>query len=406
MRSLVAIAALLPLAACSPNGSGPSGEVTYYEDIRPILSANCVRCHQEGSIAPFGLESYEEAVIVSERMRDATRDRIMPPYLVDASGDCNDYRDAARLTDEEIALIDAWHTQGNPMGDPSTAPPEVLPSPTLDGTVATIDLGASYEPNVTVDDDYRCFVVDAPRGGFVTGYEVRPDNDAIVHHVIVYAPDDAAAGRGAVEADAADPGPGYTCYGGAGVNAAPVVLWAPGGGATNFPRGTGVELDPTIPLVIQVHYNLQAGEGLDRTEVDLEFADTASPAYIVPLAHLGFSLPPRMESVSSTYGYSLSAVGLRLPVRVHGTFPHMHERGTALRVERVLGDGTEMCMTDVPRWDFQWQLAYWYDTPIQVQPDETLRITCTWNTMDASDTITWGEGTEDEMCLNYFYVTL
>lgn len=402
MRARHLLLATLLFTACAP--ATPEGQVTYYEDIRPILAANCLRCHNSDGIAPFGLESYEEAVIVSERMRNATRDRIMPPYLVDASGDCNEFQNPARLTDEEIALIAAWHEQGNPMGDPSTPAPEVVPPPTLDGTVATIDLGTEYEPNVEVDDDYRCFVVNAPRGGFVTGYEVHPDNAAIVHHVIVYAPQDASAGMDAVSADTGEAGPGYTCFGGPGVNAYPVVLWAPGGGATNFPRGTGVEVDETIPLVIQVHYNLQAGEGLDRTRIDMEFADSATPAYIVPIANLGFSLPPRMESVSSSDTWSLSS--LPVTVRAYGTFPHMHTRGRALRVDQVFADGTEACMTDVPRWDFQWQLAYWYDTPIRISPDDQVRITCTWNTMDASDTLTWGEGTEDEMCLNYFYVSL
>jgi hypothetical protein len=395
----------LALTACAPAGP-PAGEVTYYEDIRPILAENCLRCHHAGGIAPFTLATYDDVVMVSERVRDATRDRIMPPYLVDASGDCQDFRDPARLTDEEIALIAAWHEQGNPMGDPSTPEPMVTPLPTLDGTVARIDLGAEYAPDTTVDDDYRCFVVDAPRGGYVTGYEVHPDNAAMVHHVIVYAPQDAAQGMDAVAEDTAEAGPGYTCFGGPGVNAYPVVLWAPGAGATNFPRGTGVEMDPAVPLVIQVHYNLLGGEGMDRTSIDMEFADTASPAYIVPLADFRFAIPPRMQSVSSSYEYSLSAVGLPVAVRVHGTFPHMHTRGTSLRVDRILADGTEACMTNVPRWDFQWQLAYWYDAPIRVQPDEALRITCTWNTMNATDTITWGEGTQDEMCLNYFYVTL
>lgn len=402
MRSLPVVLLLAALPACAP--AVPEGEVTYYEDIRPILAENCLRCHDGAGIAPFGLGTYEEARTVSERMRNATRDRIMPPYLVDASGDCNQFRDAARLTDEEIALIDAWHVQGNPMGDPNTEEPVVTPPHTLDGTVATIDLGTEYAPDVTVDDDYRCFVVDAPRGGFVTGYEVHPDNAAIVHHVLVYEPSDATQGTRAEGLDTAEEGPGYTCYGGPGVDAAPVVLWAPGGGATNFPRGTGVEIEAGQPLVIQVHYNLQAGDGLDRTRIDLEFADTASPAYIIPIADYSFALPPRMPLVSSSDTFSLSE--LPVSVRVHGTFPHMHTLGRSLTVDRIAADGTEACMTDVPRWDFNWQLAYWYETPIRITPEDQVRITCTFSTMERSDTVTWGEGTEDEMCLNFFYVTL
>lgn len=391
---------VLALAACEP----PADQVTYYEDVRPILAENCLGCHTDGGIAPFGLGTYEEARTVSERMMNATAARIMPPFLVDNSGDCGEYRDAAWLTDEEIETIAQWHRQSTPMGDPSTPEPEITARPVLDGDTVMLDPGVEYQPGGERDDDYRCFLVDPPGEGFVTGYQVHPGNSPIVHHVIVYAPSSASAGANAVALDEGEDGPGYTCFGGPRVDAAPVVLWAPGGGATNFPRGTGLELEPGTPLVMQIHYNRLAGDGPDHTTVDLEIAPSATPAYIVPIADPSFSLPPRMRSVSSSNEYSLSA--LPITVRAYGTFPHMHTRGTELTVERIDGDGAMSCMTDVPRWDFNWQLAYWYETPISITPEDTIRITCTWNTMTSDETITWGEGTQDEMCLNYFYVSL
>lgn len=401
MRRSLALGSLL-LAACSTEGSGD--QVTYYEDVRPILAENCLGCHNAEGIAPFGLGTYEEAQIVSERMMNATTARIMPPFLVDNSGDCNTFRDAAWLTDEEIDTIAEWHRQGTPMGNPSTPEPEVTPRPTLDGATRRIDMGVDYVPDDSRDDDYRCFVIPSPGEGFVTGYEVHPGNSLMVHHVIVYAPSDAAAGAEAMELDAAEAGPGYTCFGSAIVDSAPVVLWAPGGGATNFPAGTGLELEAGVPLVMQVHYSLLAEQGMDRTTVDIEIADSATPAYIVPMVNFSFALPPRMPEVSSSSTASLAS--LPITVRAYGTFPHMHTMGTALRVDRINEDGSETCMTDVPRWDFQWQLAYWYDEPLRISPDDSVRITCTWNTMTADETTTWGESTQDEMCLNYFYVSL
>jgi len=331
----------------------------------------------------------------------------MPPYLADNSGDCQTYRDARWLTDAEIQTFADWYTQGMLEGDPATATPEIVPPPRLTGTVTTLDIGVDYAPDTSGTDDYRCFLVDSP-DGYVTGYDVHPGNPASVHHVIVYEPTDDGEGADARARDAREPGPGYTCFGGAGVSAFPVVLWAPGGGATTFPRGTGVQIASSRPLVVQIHYNLLGSTATDRTRVDIQTASRASPAYIVPMTDGGFNIPPRMMSYTSSNTESLGGFGLPagLSVRAHGSFPHMHTMGTSLQVDILRGDGAEECAIQVPRWEFNWQLAYWYETPIRVSSADSVRITCEWNSMTRDTNTTWGEGTQDEMCLNFFYISL
>lgn len=394
-------------AARTADDAGPTHEgVTYYEDLRPVLAEHCESCHVEGGAAPFVLDTYESAVTYGSRLVDVTRDRIMPPYLVDNSGSCQSYRDARWLSDEEIQTFADWFDGGMLMGDPTTPDPVVAPLPTLTGSIQSLDIGVDYAPDTTRSDDYRCFVVDLPEGGAVTGYDVHPGNTAIVHHVIVYEPTSDDEGAQARALDAAEDGPGYTCFGGATVNAFPVVLWAPGAGATRFPTSTGVTVEATRPVVVQIHYNTLGGTGTDHTTVDLQMASSSVvPAYIVPIINDGFALPPRMASVSSTDSVSLTELGGISP-RVYGAFPHMHTLGRQLEVTMTRDDGTEECVVSVPRWDFNWQLAYWYETPFRVTSTDQIAITCTWNTTDRDETVTWGEGTQDEMCLNFFYVSL
>jgi hypothetical protein len=66
----------------------------------------------------------------------------------------------------------------------------------------------------------------------------------------------------------------------------------------------------------------------------------------------------------------------------------------------------EQCMLNVPAWDFDWQLAYWYERPITFSPSDSVRITCTYDTTSRTEVVTWGEGTQDEMCLTFVYATL
>jgi len=387
----------------------PPGGTTYYEHVRPILVENCVMCHTTGGIAPFSLESYDIVFEVGERMAEVTHDRIMPPFLADTSGECNEFNNDRTLSDGEIAVIQRWVDDGKLEGDPSTPMPEAAVLPSLPSVDLTLQMPSTYDIQTTLDDDYRCFVVETgtTTDQFVTGYEVHPGNPERVHHVIVYNPQDDGAASEARDLDAADGtvGDGYPCFGGPRVTAAPMVLWAPGAGATNFPRGTGVQLAAGRAQVVQVHYNNLVDEDApedDLTTVDLSLRSSANQAYIVPIAHGGIVLPPRMESVTQSTTQDLSV--LPVNVRAWGAFPHMHTLGRQLRVER--SGSADTCMIDIPRWDFNWQLAYWYEEPITIQPGDDMTITCTYNTMERDETVRWGDGTQDEMCLNFFYVTL
>jgi len=395
---------LMPDAGPMMTPADAGAPVTYYEDVRPILAENCVTCHSEGSIAPFTLLTYDEVFEVGERVAEVTRDRVMPPFVVDNSGECNTYRDARTLTQEEIDTIGRWVEQGMPEGDPSTPEPPAAELPTLDETTSSLDMGLDYSPDDSTNDDYRCFVVDPDWTGtqYLTGYDVRPGNAEVVHHIIVYAPIDAGVGEEARRREASEERPGYTCYGDSGVLAIPVVLWAPGAGAVTFPEGTGIALDGSIPLIVQVHYNLLEDDGNpDRSLVDLQLADSVeNVAQMALLADFGHSVPPRMESVTNSFR-GATVFGPSSNFRVWGAFPHMHTLGRSLRVTST-ADGT--CMVDVPRWDFNWQGAFFYETPIDLDSNN-FQIDCTYNTMERDSVVTWGEGTEDEMCLSFFYVT-
>lgn len=385
-----------------------SRPTTYYDDVRPILVENCVMCHTDGGIAPFALESYDAAVEVANRMEEVTRERIMPPFLADNSGDCQTWSNFRGLTQEEIDTVGRWVAQGTLEGDPSAPVPEAEVLPTLARVDVTIEMEDPYTVDGSTNDDYRCFVVDpgVTADAYVTGYDVHPGNPQRVHHVIVYNPLDAAAAQSAIDLDMADgvAGDGYPCFGGPRVDAPPLVLWAPGTGATLFPRGTGLQIAAGRPQIIQIHYNnLVAGApNDDLTRIDLMTEASANPAYFALLADFSLNLPPRMPEVVESQTQSLSF--LPAAVRVWGMLPHMHTLGRSMRVE--LAGSSNECLLDVPRWDFNWQLAYWLDRPVTIRPTDSATITCTYNTMERDETVTWGDGTQDEMCLAFVYVTL
>lgn len=407
---------------------GVPGEHTWHSDIGPLLIEKCGACHQEGSIAPFTI-SYDEAYAWRQSIKLTTAERTMPPMPVNNDGSCQTFSNARWLTDDEIAAIGAWVDDGAPEGEAAALPdfPEDL---TLDDPDYEVDTGADYEANDDLEDDYRCFHVSAPweTDKFLTEYEVVPGNRAIAHHMILYliAPEDADL----VDAeDAKSPDvPGYPCFGaatpggGAG-NERPLILWAPGSGRSKLPDGTGIRIPAGATIVMQMHYNLSNGGGMDRTAIKMKLADEGDveEGIFFPILNSAMVVESGQEYVLAEPGsgyeqgqFAFPDVAAPIPgvpeiaVTVHGTFPHMHKMGRTLRVDYE-SDAGDQCLVDVDRWDFNWQEGWWYDEPIEVPSVGTGReisITCGFDTRSTNmPDVRWGEGSDDEMCLNYLYVT-
>lgn len=408
LRGTLALSLLL--AACGTDAEpddSPGASPRYYEDVAPILARNCVSCHQDGGVAPFPLITYEDAVGYAAAMPAAVRTRQMPPWGADNSGDCNTYEDARWLTDAEIATIAAWAEGDRREGDPAAAPQQPEPLPGLPRVDATAAMPAAYTADTKLGDDYRCFIVDPgiAQDAFLTGFEVRPGEPSVVHHMLLFQLQTPDAEAAAAQLDAQSPGPGYTCFGGVGSAASSLIgVWAPGVSASRYPDGTGLPLKGGRKMVVQIHYHNHGSPLADKTAVDLMIEPTvAEPSFLYLLAAPNLYLPPGKPEVVTTNQFQLpSFLG---EYNVWGVFPHMHTRGRSLRVE-VDRAGQPQCLADVPRWDFNWPQGYFYDGPPRVTGGgDMVRITCTHDTMQESKPITWGEGTDDEMGLAVLYVS-
>jgi len=383
-------------------GSGPR----FYEDVAPILATSCVQCHQPGGIAPFSLISYEDATGVAELIPNQVMTRSMPPWGADNSGSCNTFQDARWLADDDIATIVAWANGDRLEGDPAAAPPLPPMPPPLSRVDATAAMTESYIADQTLSDDYRCFIVDpkVATDQFLTGFEVRPGEPAVVHHILLFQLDTPEAETAAANLDAQSAGPGYTCFGGAGAAATLLGVWAPGMRVGTYPANTGLPVKGGRKMLIQIHYHNHGTPLADQTAVDLRLEPTvADPSFLFLMPATNLSLPPGLPSVATTN--SLTLPGFIGQYNVWGVYPHMHTLGRTLRLETDHA-GSSQCLIDVPRWDFNWQQGYFYDGPPKiVGGGDTLRITCTHDTTSRTQTVTWGEGTEDEMCLAFAYVS-
>lgn len=416
----------------------PASAPRFYEDVAPILADACGSCHHEGGVAPMAFSTYEDAVAWAPVIRASVLARTMPPFNVNNDGTCNTFTDARWLSDEEMEIIDRWVDEGTPEGDASLGMPEPPPVPRLEGPkVRLLRYEQPYQPvaeNIAVaaTDDYQCFLLDPQldRDQFIVGFDVEPENAAIVHHVLGFNVDlerrtflpggGIATNREVIEAlDAADPAPGWDCFAAAGegvmVESVPVT-WAPGTGATTFPAGTGIRLGADQVLVVQMHYNLASGDtGTDTPAVKLAFADAVereahmllADGFLQTLLTGAAQLEPGHADATYAWEMPLSEVPYAPAnlgvVDVMGILPHMHKRGRHMEVSFGVGDRA-LCGADVDRWDFDWQQAYFLEDPLRLTMADRLHVSCTWDTRAETDPVGPGFGTADEMCLVGLYL--
>ncbi len=99
----------------------PPKDVTFNRDVAPIFFKNCVVCHRPNDIAPMSLMTYKDSRLWARPIRDSVVSRKMPPWHADPK--VGDFINDPRLSDAEIATIDAWVRSGAKEGDPKDLPP-------------------------------------------------------------------------------------------------------------------------------------------------------------------------------------------------------------------------------------------------------------------------------------------
>ncbi len=391
-----------------------STEVTYSRHVAPILNRHCVGCHRPGQVGPFPLEGHEQASAWSREIARWTKSRAMPPWKPVSNHGL--YYNERRLTDEEIELLQRWHRNGAPEGDPRETPP----APALAGgwmlgkPDAVLEAEGGYEIPARGKDEYRCYVIKNPfdEDRWVTGVEYRVGNMRAVHHIIGYLDMSGQSER----RDASDPGPGYKSNG-----AGPMIVpsgslagWAPGNMPRMLPSGTARQLRKGERIVVETHYHKTGRPERDGgTKVALYFAKepVKRKLQVHTVANPLLVIPPDAENhkvVAPGFGAFSS------DVHAFDVMPHMHLLGKEISVIALFPDGTKKDLVAIKQWDFNWQETYQFKEPIPFPKGTRIRVEAVYdnslknpnNPTNPPKRVRWGEETTDEMCIAFVHFTV
>lgn len=377
----------------------------------PIIYNRCASCHRSGGVGPFPLTSYSDVINHASSVKAAVQSGKMPPWPPDPA--YNRLAHERVLSNVEKQKITDWLNGGRPRGNVAQEPP----APTfadkgeLPGNPDLVLKIPNYTSAAAMGDVYRCFVL--PTGlssdQFITAFEALPGNRSIVHHVLVFA--DTTGITTAL--DAADPGPGYTSFGGIGTSKG-ILLggWVPGSSPTVSPAGFGLRLQKNAKIVVQIHYPAGSAGQVDSTELHFFFSSKPSLRNLMLLPALNHTqnIDKPLVIPANTVTSFTETQPIPFDLTLFGVSPHMHLLGTSIESYGVLPNGDTDKYISIPKWDFHWQGYYMFRQAKKLPMGSTAYARASFdntvnNPMNPSNPpqeVRAGEATTDEMMLVYF----
>jgi Copper type II ascorbate-dependent monooxygenase, C-terminal domain len=428
---------ILCIAWCGSTAAGQENtpvakpEITYSKDVAPLLKEHCTVCHRPNDIAPMSLMTYDEVLPFARIIQASVIQRKMPPWHADAA--FGEFSNNTRLSDEEIAIIDAWVRSGTKRGEPeaSSAAPVVTQTWHIKPDVV-LTVPEFMVPR-TMQDDYEYIYVPTnfTEDKWIQAAEVLPGDRRVVHHATVSVIDKAEVAKHLEAHAKSDEGEdryhyrtgkvlhlrpdapviddGCAAPDGGGIPGEPSgylnivpAIYLPGHLAETRPAGYALRIPAGGYLQFQIHYSNHHGLDVkDRTSIGLVFAREPVQHEIgqYEIWNNMFLIPSNDDNHRVTSCFTLPK-----DVMAVAYTAHMHFRGKNMLTKAIYPDGREEVLLYVPHYDFRWQETYFLKKQFLL-PKGTKLMTVAYfdnsknnfQNPDPSKSIRWGEPSDEEM---------
>jgi peroxiredoxin len=365
--------------------------VSYSKQVAPILESKCYGCHSSGHIGSWSMSSYKKVKGMSDMMQEVLLAQRMPPWHADPQ--YGHFQDDASLTLDQKKTLLRWIEQGAERGD-GEDPLAAAVSTNVDWSLgkpdAIVKLPEVQEIPANGILDYRHIKVEAPfdHDVWIKGIVVKPDNHRVVHHIIVRARD-----KGQTQDNPND---------------AFLIGWAPGSPEMFYPEGTGKLIKKGSVLDFEMHYTTSGREEKDQSEIGIYLLPEKPRMVLKTHAayNFDFEIDPHESSENTFATYVFKKDSLLFDLS-----PHMHLRGSWMKMEALYPNGHREVLLSVPHYDFNWQRNYRLKEPKRM-PAGTW-ILCSGgfdnsarnpNNPNPDIKVQWGDQSFDEMFIGFMGV--
>ncbi len=360
------------------NANAEYKNVSYVNDVAPIMQAKCVECHQPNGIAPEMLywNSYEQVKNFAPMIREAIRTDRMPPF--DADSHYRAFANNENLTEKEVKTLVSWIDAGAPSdlgeaADPLKAAAAGREEWPLGKPDLVVDIPAYDVPAAGVVD-YQIPAVASPltEGKWLKATTFKAGNRQGVHHILAgWLPKMPANGRGF---DWNISMGGYAV--GSESNLAPEkwATWIPAGGAISF----------------QMHYTPIGKAFTDNSKIAFYFSkeDPELVKRQIVIIDPSITIQPNQARWHET-----AYVQFPADVQITASLVHAHYRGYASKLTAIYPDGKEEVILNMPHYDFNWQREYVYKDLIEL-PAGTKLVADYWYDNSKNNKALYGDNTK------------
>lgn len=320
-------------------------QISYQDEIVPILKRRCATCHIENGLAPWAMISHRMVQGWSPMIREVLVTHRMPPGQIDMLE--GEWDNVHQITDEELITLVHWIDSGARRegdADPLTEQVAVDASWSLGEPDLIIDVPAETIP-ATGMVDFKIkradLALDADQWISAVAYNVG--DRSVLHSLLVFAVDPSIDQRDL--AGLIDPS-----------NAEFISLYVPPRTEESFAADSGFLLRQDRDLSFKLRYVTGGRETVDKTRIGLYFRDTV-PEYAVRnviTLNTGFALAPGEDN----HVERAQSEPFAQEVLVESFAPQTHTRGKSMSISALFPDGSEKRLINVANYNFNWQMNY------------------------------------------------
>jgi hypothetical protein len=381
-------------------------EVSYSKDVAPILAENCARCHREGGIAPFAMNSYNVIQGFAPMIREVVLTKRMPPGQIDPH--VGDFEETYTLTAQEQQKLIHWIEAGAKK-DGEVDPLAQLKWPetkwAYNGKPDLIIKVPPQQIPATGVLDYIRVVVPIEgldRDRWVKASQYLAGDRTVLHHTLndLVAPGQKSGGF----------------LGGGNPNQARITAYIPGAQPQIEPPNTGGLLKKGSSLALQLHYTTNGKATTDASEIgvwfypDGEVPEERMANQCACIFTKGWDpIPPFVADHEMQ-----QTITIPKDAYIYSMLPHMHFRGKRMRFYAEYPDGKKEELLNIAHYNYNWQLDYQLKKPKLVPAGTKIRAIAAFDNStqnkanpDPARKVPWGQQSWDEMffgSVTYKYV--
>ncbi len=374
----------------------PVRNLTYYQDVAPLMKQHCQKCHHPNNAAPFSLLTYEDVNRHAAMIAEVVAQRRMPPWH--AASEHGTFINNFNLPTADIRTITEWATGDRAAGNIADGPPPLeprnsdwligepdlvvrLPSPEMIPAEGYVPYRYALLPHVFLEDTW------------VQKIEINPGNDDVVHHCNM-----GYASITDIHGKDFHPEKNF------------ITGFVPGGDPMVLDSGIAFRIPAGSVVGVQLHYVTTGEATTDQTAVGFVFAKEKIQKQIrhFQCNGRGFAIPPEAShhAVKASKSFQEDATGI-------GMFCHMHLRGKDMTFAATYPDQRQEILLSVPNYNFEWQSSYRWAVDQMKFPKGT-RVDCTAHfdnsafnpfNPDPSATVKFGLQTYHEMMYGFLFYT-